>query len=245
MHDLALERSMPVAIHVAESAVESELMNQGSGALAPVSGRLASDFRSPGCGTTTYLDRLGVLDRATAVHLGEIVPAEVPRLAAAARGAVTCPRSNRFLSNRLAPVRRLLAAGVPVGVGTDSSASNRDLDLFEELRHLQAAYPSLSSTALIEMATSMGAISLGLENRFGMLEPGMQADLAVFRVGTTATPEEDLVRFAGRDALEAVLAAGAWRVRDKTAVGESTDSLVRAAKATTERARQALDALPS
>ena len=73
--------------------------------------------------------RLGALDGATAVHLCHATEADVALLARHARGAVTCPRSNYYLGNPPPRVTPLLEARVPVGVGTDSSASNYDLDL--------------------------------------------------------------------------------------------------------------------
>ena len=224
-HDLRV----PVAIHVAESTAEMQLLRDGTGPLAATAARLAVGFEAPNSGAVTYLDRLGALEGATAVHLCHVQPGEIARLAATVRGAVTCPRSNRFLHNPLPPIARLLRGGIPVGVGTDSSASNDDLDLMAEVRVLHEALPQLEPSLLIEMVTAMGAIALGVEDRFGVLEPGMQADLAVFSLDAAADPEAALVREAGRDTVRAVLAGGTWRVLDGELISPSPAAVAVAA----------------
>lgn len=241
VHRAGLELNVPVAIHLAESRAEVRLSVHGDGPLSTTAARLIGDFRAPGIGPIEYLDRLGVLDAATAVHLGETEPADIPRLAATVRGAVTCPRSNRFLGNSIAPIDRMIEAGIPIGVGTDSSASNEDLDLFEDVRLLGAEYPSLSPTTLLELVTLQGAITLGEEHRFGTLEPGMYADLAVFELGASESPEQDMVKKAGRETLRALMSSGRWRVEDGRSGG--LNSIVEAAVVTARaKARAAIDA---
>lgn len=239
LHDLALELRLPVAVHVAESVVEAELLSEGTGPLAATAERLAKGFEVPHCGAVAYLDRLGVLDGTTAVHLGQTLPTDIPRLAATARGVVTCPRSNRFLSNRTPRIERMRLAGIPVGVGTDSAASNNDLDLLEEVRLLQSIDPNLTARDLLESVTASGAIAIGVEDRFGILERGMEADVAVFRTGATDSPEETLVRVGGRDTLEAVLTHGEWRVREGRLLADLA-ALEPAIARATLRAREAV-----
>lgn len=239
VHEAANDMRVPVAVHVAESVAEAELLSNGTGPLAETAERLAKDFEVPHSGAVAYLDRLGVLDGVTAVHLGQALPTDIPRLAATARGVVTCPRSNRFLSNRTPRIYRMRLAGIPVGVGTDSAASNHDLDLFEEVRALQGMDSKLSARDLLELATASGAIAIGVEDRYGILECGMQADVAVFRTGPTDTPEETLVRVGGRESLQAVLSHGEWRVLDGQIV-EDISALEARANQATERAKAAI-----
>ncbi len=242
MHETALDLDVPYGIHLAESAAETELFLHGTGPLAPLAQRLADGFESPHGGPTAYLDRLGVLDGATVIHLCRILATDIPRLASTVRGAVVCPRSNAFLSNPLPPVKRLIAAGLPVGIGTDSSASNHDLDVMEELRVLRAHDPSLPAQTLLEMVTAMGAVALGLEDRFGNLEPGMQADCAVFAIGSSDDPVADTVRTAGASCLRALLAGGEWRVLDGKPTTDARGTEASASAAAT-RAGEALAAL--
>ena len=239
VHEASLQWGVPFAMHVAESRVETDLLRDGSGPLLEVAERAAHGFRVPGVGPVAYLDRLGVLDGATVVHAGHISPTDIVRLASTARGVVTCPRSNAFLSNPVAPVARLLRAGIPVGIGTDSAASNHDLDLMEDVRALHALDPSIPPKTLVEMATAMGAIALGLEDRFGILEPGMQGDVAIFRIRETHDPEADFVRLAGAKTLEAVYTTGAWRIREGAHV-EPIRNIEAAARATRVRTEHAI-----
>lgn len=240
IHDASDEHGIPCAIHLAESSAEVTLIASGTGALADVASRLAPGFSAPGTSPVAYLDQLGALDGCTVIHACHVSPTDIARMASTVRGVVTCPRSNVFLENPIAPVQRLLRAGVPVGVGTDSAASNSDLDLVAELRVLHDESPDIPPRKLIEMATAMGALALGLEDRFGILEPGMQADLAVFRIGTTADPETDFVRNAGAASIEAVLADGVWRVLGGQYV-ESTSAVERAAQAARITAERSLE----
>lgn len=242
MHETAADLHAPFAIHVAESAAEEELMWHGTGPLAAIAERNAHGFTAPGCGPVAYLDRLGVLDNATVVHAGHITHSDIARLAATTRGVVACPRSNAYLSNPVAPVSRLLQAGIPVGIGTDSAASNEDLDLMRDVRALHDGDPSIPAAKLIEAVTVMGALSLGLEDRFGILERGMRADMSVFAVGSTADPEVDFVRSAGADNLRAVLSEGEWRVQEGRLVND-TERVELAARASRVRAEHSLGAI--
>lgn len=239
VHEAAVEMGVPVAIHVAESKAETELLTRGTGPLAPTAERMARGFKAPGTGAVAYLDRLGVLDGVTAVHLGQSLPTDIPRLAATSRGIVTCPRSNRFLANHLPRINRMLLSGIPVGIGTDSAASNHDLDLMEDVRRLHEEDPSIPASRLLEIATAMGAVALGVEDRYGVMETGMRADMAVFCTGATSSPEEAVVRTGGRDTLNAVLSDGVWRISDG-AHTEQDDALEPAVRLAVAKARAAL-----
>jgi 5-methylthioadenosine/S-adenosylhomocysteine deaminase len=239
VHETARTLGAPVAIHVAESAAESELMHVGTGPLLGTAQRTAQGFSTPGTGTVAYLHGLGVLDGVTAVHLCQLEDGDVARLRGTVRGVVTCPRSNRFLHNSPPPVGPLLAAGIAMGIGTDSAASNADLDLLGELRALHAAEPSIPPRTLVEIATVRGARAIGVDDRFGVLAPGFQADFAVFALDATADPEMALVERGGAECVRAVVSGGTWRLREGALMVRDEQAGARA-----ERARQAsLDAL--
>jgi 5-methylthioadenosine/S-adenosylhomocysteine deaminase len=178
-----------------------------------------------------YLAALGVLKRATVVHACELEDGDAALLADAVRGVVTCPRSNRFLHNSPPPVAPLLALNIAVGAGTDSSASNVDLDLLGEIRALRRAEPTIPSRTLVEIATSRGAQAIGVSDRFGRLAPGYQADLAVFALGATDDPEDAVVSRAGAASVRAVASGGVWRVVDGELVARDERAAARAARA--------------
>lgn len=211
---VAQRHKVAFAIHVAESPAERELMLSGRGPLAAVAARTAHGFSAPGVSSVAYLEKLGVLRDALAVHCVNLEEGDARRLKKTARGVVLCPRSNAYLSNGEPPVAALATEGVRIALGTDSPASNHDLDLWEEARALRELDPTLTPRMLIAMLTREGAYVLGLEQSCGALAPGMQADLAIYRTGEATDPEADLVRGAGAGSTVAVMTAGVWRVRD-------------------------------
>jgi cytosine/adenosine deaminase-related metal-dependent hydrolase len=233
----AREHDYPLAIHVAESPAESQLLRDGTGPLAPVAARLADRFRPPAATPVEYLTRLGVLDDALAVHCVQLGPGDADLLAAHARGAALCPRSNEFLHNGQPPVEALAHTRLPLAVGSDSSASNAGIDLFAEARALRAVHP-LSPSRLLRMMTLEGATALGVETSFGSLTPGKQADLLVLRTGATAEPVRAVVERGAPGDVEAVMSAGLWRVREgRPAL--NTAPIEAAGRHATEKARTA------
>lgn len=216
VRDLARKSGQPFAIHVGETEGETELLRSGDGPFRDQADRLARGFEVPGASPVAYLDGLGVLDDAICIHAVHVSAADAELLAHSARGVVLCPRSNAFLENGVPPVALLRRAGVRLALGTDSSASNDDLDLFAEARALASIDPAILPTELLEMMTRDGARLLGIDDSFGALEPGTQADLVA--VCVSDDPAEDPVaaflKAGGPETIAAVMCAGEWRVRD-------------------------------
>ena len=131
------------------------------------------------------LHRLGLLGpRTQCVHMTDLGDQDIALLAATGAHVVHCPQSNMKLASGTCPVTRLLARGINVALGSDSAASNNDLNLFGEMQTaaLLAKLSSEDATALpaveaLAMATINGARALGLDDRIGSLEPGKLADL--------------------------------------------------------------------
>jgi cytosine/adenosine deaminase-related metal-dependent hydrolase len=122
-----------------------------------------------------------------AVHLDR----EELRLAAEAGATIVlCPRSNATLGVGRAPVPRFLEAGLRLALGTDSLASNEDLDLFAEMAALRRDHPGLDPGLVIRAATLGGAEALGLERRLGSLAPGRRAALVAVRLEPGDDPLE-------------------------------------------------------
>ena len=116
-HALAAKHGAPVLIHLAEARSEVELI-QGRHGMGPVE----------------LLERLGILDdRVVAAHMIWPTPEEIDLLAKRGVGVAHCPESNMKGAAGVSPVPAMLAAGVAVGLGTDGSASNNDLSLWEEM----------------------------------------------------------------------------------------------------------------
>lgn len=236
---VARRSDRPMMLHVAESPAEMRLAVLGDGPLEPIARRFAARFRSPRTSPVTYLGRLGVLDGILAVHCVQLAHGDAERLAAQARGVALCPSSNAYLEAGSPPVAQLREAGVRLAVGTDSPASAPGTDVLAEARALAKLDRDLLPQRLLRMLTADGAEVLGLSERFGTLEPGKQADLVAFRVGTTDEPASALVSHGSPAGVEAVMTAGVWRVLGgHPAFG--VDEIERAAGAVTEKAASVL-----
>ena len=140
---------------------------------------------------TAALNDLGVLQGWTlAAHAVWLDPADFGLLRAAGTGIAHCPSSNMMLASGIAPVLKMLKAGIPVGLGTDGVAgSNNDHDMMEEM-DLAAKLQKVSSgdpTALpaeqaFAMATIMGAQAMGMSKLIGSLDAGKRADIISLRL---------------------------------------------------------------
>jgi 5-methylthioadenosine/S-adenosylhomocysteine deaminase len=125
--------------------------------------------------------------------------AEIGLLADTGAGVVHCPASNMKLASGIAPVQRLLDAGVTVGLGTDGAASNNDLDMFGELRDAAMVgklaaddASAVDAATAVKMATAGGADVLGFEA--GRIAEGSKADIAVLDLDSAhLMPQHDLV----------------------------------------------------
>jgi cytosine/adenosine deaminase-related metal-dependent hydrolase len=124
---------------------------------------------------------------------------------------VYCPRTHAAFGHPPHPFREFLARGVRVCLGTDSLASNPDLDILAEARFVRSRYPDFSGAQLLRMVTLTGAEALGWEKECGSLEPGKSADLiAVPLANRDASDPHELL--LGEDAGERrTMFRGAWR----------------------------------
>ncbi|HSJ62874.1 MAG TPA: amidohydrolase family protein [Gemmatimonadaceae bacterium] len=220
--ELARSRDLPVAVHIAESREEHEFVRGATGRFADAWRRrgiaVSSRARSP----IALLERLGVLGRRTlAIHCVQADPEDVAALASSDTAVAHCPISNAKLGHGIAPLVRMLGAGLRVGLGTDSMASNNRMHLLEEARsavlmqHVATGSPcAMSARDALALATVGGARALGLAERVGSLEPGKDADLAAFPLGDAAAaaehdPEATAVWALGDAAAVLVVVAGA------------------------------------
>ncbi|OGQ95372.1 MAG: amidohydrolase [Deltaproteobacteria bacterium RIFOXYD12_FULL_57_12] len=168
-----------------------------------------------GLSPVRHLDRLGVLDSDTVcVHCVWLDNGDLDILAARGAAVITCPRSNMKLAVGTAPLTEMLSRNIPVGLGTDSCASNNALDLFNEmgtaarLHKVHSLTPTtLPARQVLQLATRGGAQALGLEAEIGSLTPGKKADLLLL---DCQTPE--LTPFHHQDLL--VYAASGHNVRN-------------------------------
>jgi cytosine/adenosine deaminase-related metal-dependent hydrolase len=231
---------LPVATHLAESVSERLYLLEGSGDWAAF-----SDLLVPPPGTTgiRLLAEAGLLGPTVmAAHCVDVGEEEIRLLADAGAGVAHCPRSNGYLGCGVAPLEELLAAGIPVGIATDSPASTPSFDLFEELRsaivaaRARAGRPdALSAGRALELATLGGARVLGMDAEIGSLVPGKQADLAVVSLaGSPFDPVEDpvaaVVLGGSPDRVAATLVHGEDRYRRGTSAWPDSRRAARRAR---------------
>jgi len=171
---LANKYGAPLVIHLSETKKENDDL-------------LAARHMTP----TKLLDTLGVLNgRTVAAHCVWVDEADMAILKSHDVGVAHCPSSNMKLASGAAPVTRMLALGIHVGLGPDGPAgSNNDFNMFEEmdlaakLQKLVTMDPqALPATAALEMATIGGARVLGMDKEIGSLETGKRADIILVRV---------------------------------------------------------------
>ena len=171
---LADKYSVPLLIHLSETKVEND-----------------DALRTRGMSPTRLLDTLGLLNGPViAAHGVWLDEADMKILKTRGAGVAHCPSSNMKLASGVAPVLKLLALGIPVGLGTDGPAgSNNDFDLMEDmnlaanLQKVTTGDPTaLNAEQAIAMATILGARVAGLEKETGSLESGKRADLITLRL---------------------------------------------------------------
>jgi 5-methylthioadenosine/S-adenosylhomocysteine deaminase len=226
---LATASGARIHVHAAETATELTLVRARHGR-SPI--EVLRDTGLLGSGTVL----------AHGVHLDD---ADIALVAASGATVTHCPASNQKLASGFAPVPALLAAGVPVALGTDGAASANDLDLWLSMR--LATYPLAARTApgtvtagdVLAMATTGGARAMGVADR-GTITPGGRADLVVLDPSSPSlTPSFDARSTAAYAASRAdvrwVVAGGEVVVDDRRVVGVDVDAAIAAVRAIAPR----------
>jgi len=201
-----LLRAGAASIHLAEDPAERQFCSEGTGPFASLvhapRGRSAIACAAP-----------HLSPRSLAVHVVDLDDEDVSDLARSGATAVLCPRSNLHIGGRLPDLPRLLAAGIPLAVGTDSLASSPSLSPLLELATLRRAFPQVSPRSLLALAwngRAVGAASVGL------LAPGRAPGLLAAPL-TGAAPEDPAAWL-----LDAYARAGrpfTWIARHRQEVG--------------------------
>lgn len=196
--DYSVRNSIPLTIHAAESGHEEDLLKRDVGLFRE---KFYSEvgFQSPKMSTIEYFSDIGVLEsKPLLAHCIRLTEKEVELIAKADATVAHCPVSNAKFGHGIAPVSGLLKAGVTVGLGSDSMASNNRCDLFEEgrislLLRRSNGDSGAEPAEILEMMTLGGAKALRLEQQVGSLEAGKQADFTVIELnGLGQVPVHDI-----------------------------------------------------
>lgn len=125
----------PVSVHVSETTAEEDLFRRGTGPIADFYRAHNMEPPTPGCSAVAWMAECGLAHpKSQFVHVCGIDDADIELLAANDVAIAHCPRSNLRLQCPIAPVRRMVEAGVRVGLGLDSCASGGPIDMFAEMR---------------------------------------------------------------------------------------------------------------
>jgi tRNA dimethylallyltransferase len=181
---LSAAHRVPVAMHLAESREELELLRSGSGPLRAFLEEL--DAWDPtaipaAIRPLDYLRMLTAAHRSLVIHGNYLDDEEISLLGEHAErmAVVYCPRTHAFFGHAPYPLEKMLAAGVTVALGTDSRASSPNLSVLAEMRLVAERHAQVAREMILRMATLHGARALGRDHELGSLEPGKYADLAI------------------------------------------------------------------
>ena len=234
--ELAQKYDVPLHIHLAETAGEVENIRKESG--MPV---------------IPYVKKLGIFDaKVIAAHCVHIDEGEMRTIQHAGGGIAHNPSSNLKLASGFAKVKRMLDLHVNVGIGTDGTASNNDLDMIEEIRlaSMVAKCASGDPTALparqtLAMATSIGAKAVHIDHLTGSLVPGKRADMIVLSldyVHNAPTFHRDpngvysqIIYAAKSTDISDMMVNGEWLMRDRELLTLDEKALIKAAQSYAEK----------
>lgn len=195
----ARQENLPVAVHIAESEFERELVQRGEGIFADGLRGRGIHIAPRGRSSIDVLDRTGVLStRALLIHCVRLDDADIELVARHGAPVAHCPVSNAKLGHGTARVLEMIHAGITVGLGSDSVASNNRMDMLAEARAAVLAqrarvgkHDVLCARDVLFLATLGGARALGLDREIGSLEAGKSGDLAAFPVDECGMPVHD------------------------------------------------------
>lgn len=179
--DEAVKRALPVAMHLAESREELQLLADGSGSFRDLLEERSmwdADAIPLGTKPLDYLQVLRSATRAVVVHGNYLSDDEIDFLVGHRErmSLVYCPRTHEYFGHDFYPLRKMLDAGVHLALGTDSRASSPDLSLLAEMRTAYCRH-ELDPVAAVRLGTLAGAECLGLQHLCGSIVSGKRADL--------------------------------------------------------------------
>lgn len=226
----------PIVIHISETRKEVSDITASKGA-PPIA----------------YLARIGFLgDRVIAAHVVFPNEEELVLLKKSGVGIVHNPQSNMKLASGVAPIPRMLADDMNVGIGTDGAASNNDLNIWEEMDTAAKLHKVFSGDPKVvnakeafEMATIRGARALHMERLIGSLEKGKRADLAIVDLDSlNQTPAyniySDLVYSTKAGDVQTVIVEGRVIMRDRRLLTLNEDDIKARARVFRTRIIQSL-----
>jgi len=214
---LAKRHHVPCALHLAESRDELELLESATGPLQLLLESLGVWNPSAialGLAPLDYLHWISETPRSLIIHGNFLTAAEITFLGQQAErmSLVYCPRTYSHFHDSSYPLSAMLEQGVLVALGTDSRATNPDLNLLAEMQHVGQSHPTIAPDLIVQMGTSHGARALGLENVCGSIEPGKRADLVTICTDQGSSTDVAEAVIASESRVQGVMGGGEWLV---------------------------------
>ena len=196
---------LPLAIHFAETTAELELLKTRSGPFADFLRQMGAWYpEGLLSGPDQVVNLLQNSTHTAFVHCNYHQPQRMMK------HVIYCPRTHAAFHQQPHPFRELLARGTRVAFGTDSLASNPDLDVLAEARLVHRWYPDVPGEVLLRMATLHGAETLTWEEETGSLTPGKSADLVVLPLAADEPDDPHGLLFESGAEVQRVMFRGKW-----------------------------------
>jgi len=182
INQFSRKKDIRLAMHIAESKDENKLLQRKKSGLERLY-RFANwdlAWAPMGSSSIEYLNRIGFLSPdLLAVHAVQVTDKDIELISKSNVSVAHCPRSNKELSVGRMPLKKFLAAGINVGLGTDSLASVPTLSMWDEMRYAYRIHrrDGISAEDIFRIATIGGAKALGLGTKIGSLVAGKKADI--------------------------------------------------------------------
>ncbi len=199
---------LPICTHLAESEEEMAMFSCGEGPLYEFLRSIGRSMEDCGGGNTPVQAVLGqglLHDGSLLVHMNVLTEADksLLRQSAGTFPVIHCPRTHAFFERSPFDLEFFRQSGIPVLLGTDSLASNQDLNMFEEMRAMAVAFPEIAPLEILAMATMRPAAAIDRGGRLGELSPGAVADFL-------AVPDEGAKGEIAEQVLATRLAPKVW-----------------------------------
>ncbi len=241
--DWAKEEKLKLSIHVAGSMDEHNFVKYGSSVLASAYRDLMGWgdllWQPTGASPVKYLLQWGLFDNdVLAVHCVHVDEDDIAILKQHNVAIAHCPRCNAKLAMGIAPLRKFIDAGLRVGLGTDSPASNNTMDFFDEMRiglllqrGINQSTIETEAETFIHLATNGAAEALGMEKSIGSLTAGKQADIVVVDMSHShqrplGDPYSALVHTTNQEDIALTMVGGKILFSNETTKGLDADKVL-------------------
>lgn len=210
--DMALTHDVPLAVHVAETAEELELLKNHQGRFKRFLHALGVWNPAGLVGSVDELCSMYRRARVLWIHGNYLSGFEdLP----SHHSIVYCPRTHAAFGHPPHPFRKFLERGARVALGTDSLASNPDLDILAEARLVRRLHPDLPAVDLLFMLTLAGAEALGYADETGSLAVGKSADLVALPLARVRPKDPQELIFDSDEKVTRVMLRGQWLQNNK------------------------------